>query len=268
MMQVEMSRVNWGSPCPWSGGFSQFRCGGLLAELHVREGEIGLSSRTLGPEERSDISSIQPDSKPEWTQWAVCTGGDSIELRPNLPDLSVVAEGDEPFSLEAGETRRIYLRIPVTVVFLVNDSLDEVLAELPSEELSTCRFGEAELSELCYQLPRSLFREGPLSIDEGSIQAPVTIRNESSETLEVSRLCLRLAPLAIYEFNDVLWTNETVVRYQGGTARSRVSVRPGPPVEAPSARLVTPAREKGAFTVVGRTFRSLRNWSSDPLETE
>lgn len=267
-MNVEMNRVNWGSPSPQSAGHSQFRCGNLLAELHVRDGEIGLSSRTLEPEEQVAPSRGRIDFSRQWTQWAVCTGGSAIELSPRLPGLPVLAEVDETFLVGAGETLRVYLRIPVTVVVRVNDTLDEILAELPAEDLEECWFGEVEHGELCHRLPGALHREGPRAIDEGNIQAPVTIRNEASETLEVSQLCLRVAPLSIYEYRDVLWASETLVRFQGGRERSRVSVRSGPPAEAPLARLVTPPQEKGVIPVVGRTFRSLRQWTHDLLEQQ
>lgn len=266
-MQVQPNRVNWGRQRCDASTFSQVRCGRLLAEMHVRDGEIGVSSKTLEEEEMAEIAEPGATGSRPWTQWAVCTRGDSIELRPSLPDLPILAEVDQPFEVAEGDTRRVYIRIPVTVVFQVNDQLDDILAELPSESLSRVWFGEGGNRERCYRLPGALFHEGPLSIDESSIQAPVTIRNESSETLEVTQICLRVASLSIYQLNDVLWTNETTVRFQGGKARSRVSVKYAAPAEAPLAKMITPAREKN-WTVMGRTFRSLRQWTSDLLESE
>ncbi len=264
-MQVQANRVNWGRQSSGQAVPSQFRCGRLLAEIHVRDGAIGLSSKTMDPYEREELSDLGEVEPRQWTQWAVCTGGDAIDLRPSLPDRSVLAEVAESFTVPSGESRRVYLRIPVTVVFQVNDQFDDILAELPSEELEKVWFGEDGKGEPCYHLPAALFHEGPLSIDEGSIQAPVTIWNNSDDLLEVNRLCLRMNPLAIYQMNDVLWTNETMVRFQGGMDSSKVAVRYGPPAEAPSATLITPARKKGSFTVAGRSFRSLRQWTGDLL---
>ena len=266
-MQVQSNRVNWGRQRCDASASSEVRCGRLLAQLHIRDGEIGLSSKTLEEEEVAGLAeSGAPVSRP-WTQWAVCTGGDSIDLHPSLPDLSVLAEVEKPFQVAAGDSCRVYIRIPVTVVFQVNDQLDDILAELPSESLSQEWFGGRDDGELCYRLHGALFPEGPLAIDESSIQAPVTIRNESGETLEVTQICLRVAALSIYGLNDVFWTNETLVRYQGGSARSRVSVKYGAPAEAPAAKLIASPREKN-LTVVGRTFRSLRRWTSELLENE
>jgi hypothetical protein len=42
---------------------------------------------------------------------------------------------------------------------------------------------------------------------------------------------------------------------------SRLSIKSGPPLEAPSAKLLAPPRETGPETIVGRTFRSFRRWA-------
>lgn len=262
IMHLEAIRVNWGRLPAAAAMHSQYLCGRLLAELHVRDGEIGLASRTLAEGESFELGPVEPESSPKWTRWAVCTGGSAIELCPSLPDLPVLAEADEPFSLAPGEIRRAYVRVPLTVVFRVNDQLDEILAELPTRRLERCRFGENADLEWCYYLPGGLTRGNPGTLNESEVVAPVTIRNEADETLEVDRFCLRVAPLSIYESNGSLWSSETLVRFQGGSSRSRVSILPGPPAEIPAGRLVTAARKKSGFFVGGRSFRALTSRGS------
>jgi hypothetical protein len=184
-----------------------------------------------------------------------------VKVLPGLPDLPVLARQEPPFHLRPGEETRVYLRIPVSVQVCLGERDDEILAEFPSETMPRVWFGEAPSSEECYQLSASAGRGVSTDLEGSEVQAPVLIRNESREVLEVTQICLRVARLSVYRLGTSLWTNETIARYQGGMNPSRISVKSGAPLEAPHAKLLAGPREHGPETMVARTFRSFRRWA-------
>ena len=131
------------------------------------------------------------------------------------------------------------------------------MAEFPTVSLEQSWFGQPGKGELCYELLTQARDQPGLETSAVGIQCPVTIVNQSQEQLNVTRFCLRVAGLGLYESANGLWGNETVVKYQGGTSVSRVSLQSGPPQEAIQPRILAEPREPGSFKVVGRTFRAL-----------
>lgn len=260
-MFTKRETINWGDRSLVAPTRSRLQCGHLLVEFSRGENEVCLASKRLSDEE-ADLPSDR-DEPVVWTDWAVCTGNSGVQVLPGLPDRSVLAKQDPPFQLLPGREVRVFLRIPVSVQVRLDDSEDEPLAEFPTELLPQTWFGEADRAEPCYRLPSPVAREALRDLDSGEIQAPVLIRNESREVLTVTQICLRVARLSIYRSGDSLWTNETVARYQGGIHPSRLTIKSGPPPEAPAARLLVEPRENGPLTMVGRTFRSFRRWTMD-----
>lgn len=258
-MLAKRNIIDWGARFFGAAARSRLRCGHLLVEVSGGEDEVCLASRRLSDEEAdSDMDRDEPVS---WTSWAVCTGAKGVKVLPGLPDLPVLARQESPFRLQPGEVTRVYLRIPVSVQVCLGERDDEILAEFPSETMTRVWFGEAPATEECYQLGESASRGISTDLESSEVQAPVLIRNESREVLEVTQICLRVARLSVYRLGTALWTNETIARYQGGLNPTRLSVRSGPPIEAPHAKLLAGPRSAGPETIVGRTFRSFRRWA-------
>ncbi len=258
-MFAKRETINWGERAFASPARARLQCGHLLVEFSRGENEVCLASRRLNDEE-ADIPQDR-DEPVTWTSWAVCTGAKGVKVLPALPDRPVLAAQDPVFEVAPGQEARVFLRLPVSVQVRLSDREDELLAEFPSETLPRVRFGEDPAPEDCYRLDRSASHVPFFDLEGSEVQAPVLIRNESRERLRVTQLCLRVGRLAIYRAGSALWTSETTVRYQGGPHPSRVSVKAGPPPEAPQARLLTPPREAGPNTIVARTFRSFRRWA-------
>lgn len=260
-MIAKRATINWGNGIFGAPVRSRFRCGSLLVELNRGNNEVSLASKQLSTDE---IHALDDDQPVSWTSWAVCTGTDGVKALPGLPGLPVLAKARPSFSVAPGVQTRVYLRVPVSVQIRLDDPGEELLAEYPSEALPRTVFGEPPSPEDCLELPCPIARSAATDLADSEVQCPVLIRNESREVLAVNQICLRLARLSVYRRGAALWTSETVVRYQGGPAPSRVSVKPGPPSEAPDARLLVPARESGLpESVVGRTFRSFLRWAED-----
>lgn len=259
-MTAKREAFKWGLRAFPAPSRSRLRCGRLLVEFSGGDNEVCLASRQF---EEKVAESLERDEPVAWTNWAVCTGASGLEILPALPDRPVLAKPEAPFTVAPGEETRVYLRIPVWVLVRLADNQGELLAELPSETLEPVSFGGIPVTEQCYQLSAPSTRRPVEEFEFSEIQAPVVIRNESREVLSVTQICLRVAPLSLYLDARGLWTSETLARYQGGIHPSRLSIRGGPPSEAPQARWLAPSRSKPAGTTVGRTFRSFLRLAED-----
>lgn len=258
-MFMQNEAIEWGSRSIGAANRSRLQCGHLLVELSRGADEICLASKRLSDEEIKD--GIPADAPVKWTNWTVCTGSHDVQVLPGLPDLPVLARQDPVFEVAPGGVAKVYVRIPVTVLVQVSERGGEILAEFPTEALPKVKFGEAEKVEPCFLLADSPSPVPLPGLDGATVQAPILIRNDSREVLSVTQICLRVGHLSIYRSGKSLWASETLVRYQGGESPSRISVKSGAPSEAVGATLIAGPREGSPATIVGRTFRSFRQWT-------
>jgi hypothetical protein len=258
-MFMQNEAIEWGSRSTGAVPRTRLHCGSLLVEMIQGENEVTVASKRLSEAESANYSG--DDTAVSWTDWTVCTGARGVEILPQLPDRPVLARGDSGFDLPPGETTRVFLRIPLTLVVKSTGQNVDTLAELPTGSLPPIVFGELEEAESCYLLPTAPSRSVFDDPGRNEVLAPIQIRNESTEVLTVTQICLRLAHLSIYSSGKDLWTSETLVRYQGGANRSRISVKSGAPAEARNARLIAGPRLPGPATLIGRTFRSFLDWT-------
>jgi hypothetical protein len=258
-MFMQNEAIEWGSRSVGAANRSRLQCGRLLVELSQGADEICLASKHLSDEE---VKKGLPAGAPvKWTNWTVCTGSHEVRLLPGLPDLPVLARQDPVFEVAPGAEAKVFVRIPVTVLVQVSERGGEILAEFPTEALPKVKFGEAEKVESCFLLADSPRNIAVPDLDGALIQAPILIRNDSREVLSVTQICLRVGHLSIYRSGKSLWASETLVRYQGGESPSLISVRSGVPSEVAGATLIAGPREGSPVTILGRTFRSFRQWT-------
>lgn len=264
-MLFETGQITWGRRSLADQERTRLNWGNLLIELSSGDGEVYLASTTL---DDSEMGSDLQDAAIGWTRWAVCTGVDELDLHPAFPDHSVLVRPEILLTLEPGASGRVWVNIPPTVIVRVKDRIDQVLAEFPTVSLEQSWFGQPGKGELCYELTSQARQQPGLETSAVGIQCPVTIVNQSSESLNVTRFCLRVAGLTLYESANGLWGNETVVKYQGGTSVSRVTLQSGPPAEAIQPEVLALPRERGSFQVVGRTFRTFSRRGKGDLSFE
>lgn len=258
-MFMQNEAIEWGVRSVGAATRSRLQCGHLLVELSRGPDEICLASKCLSDEEIKE--GIPADAPVKWTNWTVCTGSPDVQVLPGLPDLPVLARQDPAFEVPPGGEAKVFVKIPVTVFVQVSERGGEILAEFPTATLPKVKFGEPDKAESCYLLADSPGKVALRDLDGAVVQAPILIRNDSRDVLRVTQICLRVAHLSIYRFGKSLWSSETLVRYQGGESPSRISVKSGAPIEAGGATLIAGPREGSPTTIVGRTFRSFRQWT-------
>ena len=258
-MFMQNEAIEWGIRSMGAATRSRLQCGHLLVELSQGADEICLASKRLSDEEIE--AGIAAEAVVKWTNWTVCTGSHEVQVLHGLPDLPVLARQDPVFEVPPGAEAKVFVHIPVTVLVQVSERGGEILAEFPTEALPKVKFGEAEKVESCFLLADSPRAVAVPDLNGAFIQAPILIRNDSREVLSVTQICLRVGHLSIYRSGKSLWASETLVRYQGGESPSLISVKSGVPGDAIGATLIAGPREGSPATILGRTFRSFRQWT-------
>ncbi len=167
-----------------------------------------------------------PPDHAEWHRWAAVAGQHRLQLRPVLPDRSLVVRPDAPLYIPTGVKLRIYVRVPVWIRVTAGDA---VLTEIPSVHLSNTWFGAPDAGELSWAL-KTAAQHAPEDIPAGEHEAlcRVDVHHKGTEQLELNRLFLRAAHLRIYLAAGRLWTNGIKAIYEGG---EKIGAGPGELVE-------------------------------------
>lgn len=156
-------------------------------------------------EEESDNLSVSEAETPEdwpqdsWSRFVFAATTGKLEIRPALPDRSIVSRPISPFSLQPEETTEIFITTPLWAQIRVHDSAT-LLKELPTIPLSDTWFGPSTMSgELCY----AMATRARLSLNERQRLAyraitQVNLNNQTDAPLVVERINLPAPYLTLY----------------------------------------------------------------------
>lgn len=238
------------------------------AETRVAIGPLALRFQRRGDEfrlarERDDADGA--GAEPDWSRWATAGWEGRVDLTPAFPDRPVVVEPEDHFHLLQGAEARIYVRVPLGVqVEVVGVKGRARVADIPSSTASDTWWGSVEEGELCYWLSTHARRTiRPDLFEEHLAVCPLQLENRSSVDLPVEKIALRVAFLTLYAHEGSIWSDETLVRYQGDVEGSSLDMAGRPPRDVPGARLLAPPRMKMGRGFKARTFhrlRSLQGW--------
>lgn len=236
------------------------RLGELEIYMDRRRGEIRLATRYPGEDDPAE-------DEDRWGRWAPAddwTG--HLSVRPVFPDRPIIVKPEVEFRLLTGATARIFVRVPMWArVETVEDDPDTLLT-VATSVLSDTWWGSFTDGEMGYFLGTRARRE--MREDEfleHICVCPVHLVNTSDADLLVTHIALRPLYLGVYRDGRRLWSNTTRVRYRGEDQESALEVEAGPPAEAGSPTLVTPAQQTMARGFTARTFARLRSSLGDLL---
>jgi len=194
-----------------------------------------------------------------WSRWALRSAKPEISLIPTFPDLSFIVRPDYPFRLAPGAQAKIYTRIPLSIgVFDKSDGMLK-LCEINTVEMVKSWFGTFEDGEVCYWLKTTASQVVRQEMFRAHrCYCPVVIKNNSSEFLNVEKLCLRVDRLSVFELENKLWSDEMKIVHEGGDNFSDLIVSGKPPNEAPKAKLIGKPRNPVRKGIAERTFKLLQ----------
>ncbi|MFP4540868.1 MAG: hypothetical protein ACLFR7_04500 [Opitutales bacterium] len=211
--------------------------------------------------DQMNASVVPHDVVPERLEWhtiALERTHPHFFLRPELPDLPVVARPDEPVVVPAGEHMTYYCLLPAWARFCLykeDQTTLQAFEAWPTRRLSRTWFGDPANGLLGYALAFPFVRDWQaLAILPQHVIVPVRIENASGEHLSFERLCLRPQHMGIYAGSRDLWASAVEVVFHGVNRASSLHYGTTCPREASGARLVSAARERAERSLAGITF--------------
>lgn len=198
--------------------------------------------------------SEQPPEDLEWARWSVSSGTININLSPVFPDRPVVVFYEYPLKVLPNVTLQMYTRIPVWVRISLAKS-GYMLTELPTVKLSKTWFGTPVEGELCYWSATKA-RRSLSGVEKKSyvINCPIKITNKSSEDLDFDKFCFRVEQLKIFDYEEALWADETLITYQGEEMISNITMTGKLPAGMGDGTLLNGPRNHVRRNLAARTF--------------
>ena len=200
----------------------------------------------------SDV--IEPDD--EWMRWSLHPT-DRLTLAPGLPDRPVVVSPELPFFLPPRHEARVYVRVPLFVRVVLEDSsgTQTAIADLPSLVLSDTWFGTFTEGVLGYWLTTKARRSVSHDLFEPHLaMCPLNLANLSDEALPVERFAVRVSHLSLFADEDRIWADEVQVRYEASAEGSEVRYTNRMPPDAPHAERIALPREAAPRGLRALTF--------------
>lgn len=249
----------WGDrPLPESGGTERLEIGPVTLWIRRVKNEVRVAS--LHQDDHPPEWNVPPEE--EWSRWALREGEEDSTLRlvPALPDRMLVVKAEQPFTLMSRAEARIYMRVGAWIRLEIVSPAGKAkkLTEIPIDRLSDTWWGDFLGGETAYWLATKARRELTDDLFEPwLIMCALQLSNRSVDDLPVEKLGLRVEHLSVFEKDNRLWAEETVVAYRGEAEGSDIRMDDRPPAEAADAREITPARTQSrGFRV--RTFARLK----------
>lgn len=213
--------------------------------LHTADQAWHVHARAQETPGSEPLRDAEPPADAEWVRFAVPSSETHVRLTPSLPGAAVVIRPAIPIEILPGGTAQVHVSIPCWLQVRIGEKGEQMLREYETKPLSKTWFGaDTQTGELCYSI-RSRARRTPEEITDtdGRIIVPVFIRNNSSEMLSFSRLCIRTPHMSVYGTPDgTLWTNEATFHHHAGRKAAELKLGDSAPAPARHATLLCPPR--------------------------
>jgi hypothetical protein len=237
---------------------SHFSIGSLKLWLELYEKELKAAFFHSNSENENNSSSEIP-SDIVWNRWSIKTDQPPISLEPQFPDKPIVVKPESSFRLAKGEKARVYVRVPLWLQIIMGTKQPELLMEMPTVVLSKTWFGSFFEGELCNWISSGMKKQIEADSSRPYLAiCPIQILNKSDVELLIEKICLRVINLSIFDNGDQLWSDEIKITYRGKNEISQFEVGNSPPIEAPSAKLITKPRTILKKSKIALTFSTLR----------
>ena len=213
------------------------------------------------PENSDEFAKVVPE--PENVEWKsfIADKSDILYILPALPDRPVVIKPNNTFKLMPEKAVQFFINIPVWIqLYSSSAQKDNLMFEIPLQELSSTWFGDPDNGILSYSLPKGSYGSLGSNNPKGyEIICPVRITNSSAGQLDFQRLCLHVDFLDIYSDRNFLYSNETMVRYKGENIISDINYSNQSPPSAENAKHLSSPRNQGKSNVFKKSFHLIKS---------
>jgi len=180
---------------------------------------------------------------------------------PALPDKAVVFRNNKNIKISAGESARLFFRIPLTIQFYFQEVKDEnLLFEMPLQRLSDTWFGEIDNGEPAYSIGSNYYK----SLKEVDARiweaiASVEIMNNTFGVLDLQRLILRVEEFKLYRKGNQILTNFITIEFKGQDQAESVSLSTKDEIQGENLVLVAKSRLSDTKKLLRRSFFFIKN---------
>lgn len=136
---------------------------------------------------------------------------------PAMPDRPLVLKPQVSRHILPGCRTQLLFFIPVWLqLYDGSGEKNNLIAQYPSQILSSTWFGEMHAGELCYALEQDLLESRP-AVARSPLSAVCTlnIHNDSQSLLDFQRMAVHVEYLSIFSDGHSLYTNEVFVKFNG-----------------------------------------------------
>ena len=136
---------------------------------------------------------------------------------PALPDKAVVFRNNKNIKVSAGQSARLFFRIPLNMQFYFGQIKEEnKITEVPLQRLSDTWFGEIDEGEPAYSIGGNYYKSiADVDANTWEAIASVEIINNTFGVLDIQRLILRVEEFNLYKKGDQILTNHVAIEFKG-----------------------------------------------------
>ncbi|WP_319562803.1 hypothetical protein [Marispirochaeta sp.] len=223
--------------------------------------QYGVAMENRPPLEGSFRFSVEP--KPEdlaWSNYFVNDDNDLLVAEVSLPDRPIAAQPLESILLPDGEAAQFTTLIPL-VLNLKTLRKERSLMKVSSMLLSKNLFGAPDLGEIVYSSPLEVrHRTDELDVPYFCARCDMKVVNISGETLDFSRICIRVEHLGLYLSAQGFITDDIIFSFRGNEHSSSLSFKKK--AEGPSVRRVSYPQNPSHSSLIRKSFDFFRNLAS------
>ena len=180
---------------------------------------------------------------------------------PAMPNKAVVFKNNKNIKISAGESAKLYFRIPLTMQFYFQEVKDENrLVEIPLQRLSDTWFGEIDSGEPAYSIG-SYYDKSFSEVQATTWEAicSVEIINNTMGVLELQRLILRVEDFYLYLRNNQLLTSHVRIEFKGQEQAGSVNLSVWKDIHSEKPILIAKPRSSDTKNLLRRSFFFIKN---------
>lgn len=184
-----------------------------------------------------------------------------LVLVPALPNKAVVFKNNSNIKISSEQTANLFFLIPMSIQFYSSEIKDEnLIAEIPLKRLTDTWFGEIDNGEPAFSIGSNYFRTLKEAISaEWQAITSVKILNNTSGTLDLQRLILRVEDFNIYLNNNQLYTSIAVIEFKGQEHDANVTLETKAELHGKKPQMIAKARSADSSNLLRRSFYFLKN---------
>ena len=204
----------------------------------------------------------EPEVQPDFTgaEYFQTGKSNSLVIAPALPVKPMVFKGSL-LKVSPKQKFTFFLKIPLTIQIYYSKNSDENrLKEIPYKRLSDTWFGEPDNGETAFALGADYFLNFE-TINTSPFEAicPVSIFNNSLNTLEIQRQIIRVENLTLYKNAGKIVTSLVQVEYRGQQILSAADYHYSKTYDGEKQDVLTKPRNTSSKNLLKINFHFIKN---------